>query len=269
MRRELSKAEIIYEDRDILVVDKPANLVVNRSKTCKEDTLQDQLSRYFGLRTDLGIGGRAGIVHRLDRETSGLLIVAKSQEAFDFLQRQFKERKVQKEYVGLVHGFIRDESGEILGQVARVGKFGKFGVVNGGRAAATQFQVSQRLKFRKDSFYELIQKSVNGYGINQSRINYLKQHAQDYTLTRLFPKTGRTHQLRVHLKSIGHPVVSDSLYDPAKLLKFDRIWCSRLFLHATRLAFIHPKTQKSLEFSLGLPNDLKGAILYLKAIDYL
>src|SRR3989344_965169 len=100
------KLEIVFEDSEILIVDKLAGLVVNRSQTAKEETLQDQLSVYFNLGNDLGVGDRAGIVHRLDRETSGLLIVAKTKIAFETLQDQFRERKVEKEYVCLAHGEI-------------------------------------------------------------------------------------------------------------------------------------------------------------------
>ena len=120
------KLQIIFEDSEILVLNKPAGLVVNRSQTIKEETLQDLLSEYFNLGPSLGIGDRAGIVHRLDRETSGLLLVAKTQKSFENLQDQFKERKVEKEYVALVHGHIKDEKVEIKNKIVRIGKFGKF-----------------------------------------------------------------------------------------------------------------------------------------------
>ncbi|KKR61076.1 MAG: Pseudouridine synthase [Candidatus Curtissbacteria bacterium GW2011_GWA2_40_31] len=106
---ELMLFKVIFEDEQILVVDKPAGLVVNRSETNRQETLQDQLVDYFKLGHDLGIGDRAGIVHRLDRETSGVLVVAKTQKAFDFLQKQFKDRKIKKEYVALVHGFVKEK----------------------------------------------------------------------------------------------------------------------------------------------------------------
>src|SRR3989339_914272 len=101
---ELMLFKVIFEDEQILVVDKPAGLVVNRSQTNEGETLQDQLCEYFQLGDDLGIGDRAGIVHRLDRETSGVLVVAKTQRAFEILQSQFKDRSVKKEYTTLVHG---------------------------------------------------------------------------------------------------------------------------------------------------------------------
>ena len=104
-------------------------------------------------------------------------------------------------------------------------------------------------------------------GMTKSRINYLEKHATFYTLLKVFPKTGRTHQIRVHLKSIGHPIVSDLIYCPRKLIKFDLLWCPRLFLHAAFLAFRHPKTKKEIAFTLDLPKDLKNAMIFLASSD--
>ena len=118
----VGKLKIIFEDKRILVIDKLAGLVVNRSATVGEATLQDQLSEYFKLGNNLGIGDRAGIVHRLDRETSGVLVVAKTQRAFEILQSQFKDRSVKKEYTTLVHGHVGKESGSIAGAIGRIGK---------------------------------------------------------------------------------------------------------------------------------------------------
>ena len=253
------KLEIVFEDSEILVLEKPAGLVVNRSETIREETLQDQLSTYFNLGDDLGIGDRAGIVHRLDRETSGLLLIAKTQKAFENLQDQFKERKVEKEYVCLAHGEINQDFGVIEGDVGRIGKFGKFGIVEGGRESRTEFKVVEKYEFKEKLFDELISRVQT-----KSRVNYLTKQAKKYTLLNLFPKTGRTHQIRVHIKSIGHPAVSDLIYAPNKLLKFDLLWCPRLFLHASSLKFIHPKTKNLVSFKSDLPNDLKGAILNLE-----
>lgn len=267
----LKVANIVFEDEQILVVDKKTDVVVNRAETTREPTLQDDLADYFGLGESLGIGDRAGIVHRLDRETSGLLVVAKTQKAFDFLQRQFAERRVAKEYVALVHGLVKDQAGSIESRIARVGKFGKFGIAEGrpsntfvteGKEAVTDYKV---VKYFQHKFFRgPTPKGVGPLeGITKSRINYLKQNARNYTLLRLFPKTGRTHQIRVHLKSIGHPVVSDLIYDPRRLLQFDLSWCPRLFLHASRLEFEHPGTKKRVTFESDLPKDLKNAILSL------
>ena len=284
------KLEIVFEDSDILVLKKPAGLVVNRSETIKEETLQDLLSVYFNLGSSFGIGDRAGIVHRLDRETSGLLLVAKTQKAFENLQDQFRKRKVEKEYVCLAHGQINQDFGVIKGDVGRIGKFGKFGIVEKGRESRTEFKVVGYYQFKEAKFNQLLysssdpsadgesrslstlssrpkgsrQSSNDNYFLSKSRINYLKKHATKYTLVALFPKTGRTHQIRVHIKSIGHPAVSDLIYTPKKLLKFDLLWCPRLFLHASFLRFIHPKTKNPVSFKSDLPNDLKGAILNLE-----
>lgn len=253
------KLQIVFEDEQILIVNKPAGLVVNRSDTIKEETLQDLLSKYFNLESSFGIGERAGIVHRLDRGTSGLLLVAKTKIAFENLQNQFKERQVEKEYVCLVHGEINQEFGNIEADVGRIGKFGKFGIVEEGRESRTEFKVIEKYEFKKKLFDELLLKVQT-----KSRINYLTKQAKKYTLLNLFPKTGRTHQIRVHIKSIGHPAVSDLIYTPRKLLNFDLMWCGRLFLHASFLQFTHPKLKKPVSFGSNLPKDLKDAILNLE-----
>src|SRR3989338_7581133 len=102
---------------------------------------------------------------------------------------------------------------------------------------------------------------MHRYKFSKSRVRYLENHAKFYTLMALFPKTGRTHQVRVHLKSIGHAVVSDSIYTPRKLLAFDLAWCPRLFLHAAQIEFTHPKSKKIVKFKSLLPKELKNAIL--------
>lgn len=261
----LSKLKIVFEDKQILVVDKPPGLVVNRSQTIKEETLQDQLAVYFGLGTSLGIGGRAGIVHRLDREASGLLVVAKTQQAFERLQGQFQTREVVKEYVGLVHGLLQLDRGVVDRAIGRVGRFGKFGIVGGGRVSETAFTVEDRFQFKESKVTQLFERLAKAGKISKSRINYYKRHANFYTKLKIYPKTGRTHQIRVHLKSIGHFLVSDTIYAPSKLLKLDLTWCPRLFLNASFLEFKHPATARIQSFRSRLPNDLKSAIVNLQS----
>lgn len=253
------KIDFIFENKDVLVVNKPCGLVVNRSDTNREGTLQDLVSDYFRLENS-GIGDRAGIVHRLDRETSGLMVIAKTQEVFEFLQSQFQMRKIKKGYLTLVHGEVLKNSGFISGGIGRIGKFGKFGVVKEGKASVTNYSVERRFSFQEKKFESLIDK----LDFSKSRINYLKVHARKYTFLNIEPKTGRTHQIRVHLKSLGHPIVSDAIYAPSKLLKFDLGWCDRLFLHAAYLEFSLPKVKEPFKFRLDLPNDLKSAILNLE-----
>ncbi len=255
--------KIVFENEQVLVVDKPSGLVVNQSETVREETLQDQLSRYFKLaKGDLGIGDRAGIVHRLDRETSGLLIVAKTNAAFGNLQSQFEQRSVKKEYLALAHGTVSLENSPIDVNLVRIGKFGKFGVAKnrqaGGRETRTEYGLIRRLRIGDNKLESYCAKNLT-----KSRVNYLKVYARDYSLLKLYPATGRTHQIRVALKHIGHPVVSDLIYTPGKLLKFDLMWCPRLFLHASFIAFFDPVSKKRVEFSLNLPNDLKNAMLNL------
>lgn len=251
---------IVFENDWFLIINKPAGLVVNNSQTLKEKTLQNELSSYFNLKKgDLGIGERAGIVHRLDKETSGLLLVAKTRKAFLFLQEEFRSRRIKKEYTTLVHGHLKDENKNITGNIGRIGKFGKFGVVKVGREAVTDIQRLGTHEIGELKFKKL----TEDLNLNKQRIRYLKKHATLFSLLSVFPKTGRTHQIRVHLKHIGNPVVSDSIYAPGKLLKFDLLWCPRLFLHAKKLEFGDVKSKKLWEFECDLPEDLKSAMLVL------
>lgn len=249
--------QIIYEDDSILVISKPAGQVVNRAETTRgEVTLQDELEEYLGIKRRAAplrqdFEGRAGIVHRLDKDTSGVLAVAKTPEAFTNLQAQFKKREVEKGYLALVHGKIEGKDGSaeftprrtagltikgrIEAPIARNPKNRmKFAVVNGGRRAVTE--------------YEAITYHLSP--ITNEELSYL----------RVKPLTGRTHQIRVHLKHIGHPAVSDPLYLSRRQLKEDRQWCPRIFLHAESLGFKHPKTGAWMKFEAELPEDLQKAL---------
>ena len=161
--------------------------------------------------------------------------------------------------MALVHGPVVKDLGVISESLGRVGKFGKFGVVDAGRESVTEFSVINR--FQKDKNWIDLVLDESGVSLSRPRINYLKTNALSYSQLRLKPKTGRTHQIRVHLKSIGHPVVSDLIYAPSKLIKFDLLWCPRLFLHSARLSFCGLKSKKNFDFKSDLPNDLKRVIL--------
>jgi len=255
----MAKLKIVFEDDSILVLEKEAGVVVNQSASTRTKTLQEELSEYFGLSSgDLGIGKRAGIVHRLDRETSGLLVVAKTQKAHLFLTSQFARRLVEKCYLVLTHNQIAEDFFSVSVPIGRHPKERmKFAVRFGAKMAETKFEVQKRLKFKEKQFQEILGK------LKRDRRKYYQNNAFYYTLLLAKPKTGRTHQIRVHLKAQNHPIVSDPLYS-GRLYKFDQHFCPRLFLHAHKLAFIHPETGKYLQFESSLPEDLNRALAFLE-----
>lgn len=240
---------ILYSDTDLLVIDKPSGVVVNRAQTVKGETIQDWADKKLKIknaRPELGrrekskidkesdFYKRNGIVHRLDKETSGVLIIAKTLWSFEKLQKAFKDRSVKKEYVALISGKLNPKSGEINAPVGRLPWNSKrFGVVPGGKPAHTHYEVAQYYENRKD---------------------------KKYTLVNLFPTSGRTHQLRVHLKYLGFPIVGDYLYAGRKTQKSDRTWCKRVFLHALTISFIHPITGKNISVASEIPKELTTAL---------
>jgi len=225
--------KIIFEDRLILVLDKPAGLIVDRSESVKTGTLEDWLEKNYQVLSSDSQPDRAGIVHRLDKDTSGLILVAKFLEAQKKLQQQFKKRLVKKKYLVLVHGLVKPAQGQINAPVSRnVFNRRKFGVFLEGKQASTQYQVKKCFSRKNESL----------------------------TLLEVFPKTGRTHQVRVHFKHLGYPVVGDIKYGGRKTVRRDLKWCPRQFLHASSLTFMHPQSGKEMTFISPLPVDLKKAL---------
>lgn len=234
----MGEPAIVFEDNALLVLDKPAGWVVTRTRTTKGKTIQDWVKDYLEIKGQ-GIGGRVGIVHRLDKETSGLLLVAKSVQAFEKLQLQFKKREVKKRYLALVHGKVEPGSGMVRAPIARNPmNRQKFGVFLEGKEAETRYKVISDRSDEKEKF----------------------------SLLELYPKTGRTHQIRVHLKYIGHPVVGDEKYAGRKTAKADRRWCPRQFLHASHLWLSHPETAKKVGFTAPLPGQLKAVLFGLRSL---
>lgn len=208
--------DIVYEDDDVLVVNKPQGMVVHPAPGHPDHTLVNALLYHCPLSTINGTY-RPGIVHRIDKDTSGLLMVAKTDRAHRSLAAQLKAKTNIREYTALVHGNIREDHGTINAPLGRNPKNRKQqAVVPGGRPAVTHFTV------------------VHRYG--------------DYTLIKCQLETGRTHQIRVHMKSIGHPLAGDPLYGPRKTLAGNG-----QFLHAGKLGFTHPVTGKQLIFTAPLP----------------
>lgn len=209
--------DIIYEDDDVLVVNKPQGMVVHPAPGHPNGTLVNAILYHcdFGVINDVI---RPGIVHRIDKDTSGLLMVAKNQQAQDNLSAQLKAKTNKREYLALVHGNIKEDEGTIDAPLARDPRDRKkFAVVPGGRHAVTHFKVLER------------------FG--------------NYTLVQCRLETGRTHQIRVHMAYIHHPLAGDPVYGPSRTLPG-----KGQFLHAATLGFVHPVTGEQLEFSVPLPD---------------
>lgn len=226
--------EIEYQDDAFFVVNKPSGWITNEASTTSlQPVVQAWIKDKFKYQLKDDYERRNGIVHRLDKETSGVLLVAKTAIAFDDLQSQFKDRVVQKNYVALSHGDSKQDSGVIEAPVGRLPwRRDRFGVLPGGRDAITEYEVLARFTKLKEK----------------------------YTYFKLFPKTGRTHQIRIHLKYINHPIVSDQFYAGRKTSQKDRKWCPRLFLHAKEISFVHPLTRKRVTYSTNLHSDLQIVI---------
>lgn len=242
----MQNPKTINEDDLLLVLDKPAGWITNEADTTtNQPVVQKWLKENFNYPLSQDDEFRSGIVHRLDKETSGLLLVAKSREVFKNLQLQFKERKVQKTYVALLHGNLKDETGKIETEVGRLPwRRDRFGIVPGGRASITEYKVLAKYELPK-----------------------AKPHLKSYSLVEFYPKTGRTHQIRIHSKFMGHPIVGDEFYAGRKTARADRKWCPRLFLHAGKISFLHPVVKdKQANYESHLPNELEEVINQLEKI---
>jgi 23S rRNA pseudouridine1911/1915/1917 synthase len=231
--------------------------VVAPAETTKDqETLADILQKDFGINLE-----RGGIAHRLDKDTSGIMLIAKTSIALENLQHQFKERMVKKEYLALVHGLM-DKGGVVSGSISRNPKNReKFIVFDDGKPAETAYEpvTSYQLPATK---YESIFGEFN-------KIQKRKLERNDYgkfTLVRCFPLTGRTHQIRVHLKHIGFSIVGDEKYGGRKTARLDGRWCKRQFLHAAKIQFYHPQDGRKMEFESELPEDLKEALGNLEQV---
>jgi 23S rRNA pseudouridine1911/1915/1917 synthase len=224
----LLKPQIVFEDSSILVVNKPAGWVTLNVPSFSGPTIQDWLEKEFKLEkwqleSETSARQRSGIVHRLDKDTWGLLLVAKSNQGFNDLQQQFKQRQVRKIYWALVRGELKGD-GEIVAPIDRAPYDGtQFDVVPGGKSAHTIFRV------------------IKHYSIN----------GQVYSLVRVRLKTGRTHQIRVHFKYLGHPLFGDPIYGKNE---------GAMFLVAKEIEFRHPDKNKIVNFKIEIPARLKKVI---------
>ena len=221
--------KIVFENKDIIVIDKPANLTVHPIHSEQKNTLVDELLAYYPEIKNVGEDPlRPGIVHRLDKDTSGLIIIAKNNKSFEYLKNLFKNRQVEKNYLALVHGKVKDKKGTITKSISLSKKdYKKRSVLldENSKKAWTEYRIIENFK--------------------------------NYTLLEVSIKTGRTHQIRIHLKSIGHPIVGDKQY------RFKRQICpknlTRQFLHAQYLKF-KMDDGNIMEFKSELPTDLKNTL---------
>jgi len=231
--------DVLFEDKSLLVINKPPGIVVHPSAGHEEHTLVNALLHHCK-GTLSGIGGvaRPGIVHRLDKETSGCLVVAKDDETHLALAKQFEERTVEKVYDALVLGILAKDQGEIRASISR---------------HPTQ---RQRMTVREDadsrfahSTYKVVERLIHS------------------TYVEVAIHTGRTHQIRVHFQFIGHPVVGDATYGAKANKRFTEqtgYEAPRVLLHSRKLSFIHPRTGKKVKFTAPLPEDFQAAVKFLR-----
>lgn len=260
---------ILFEDESFFVVNKPPGVVVNRAESVKVPTIQDwveervsvfgsKLPGMFGTKTDdvtptsdflqpttiqEEFISRSGVVHRIDKETSGILLIAKTPQAFFALKEQFMNRTIHKAYRAIVHGKMPTTDGEIKAPVGRLPwNREHFGIVPDGKEAVTRYHVLAELSHEAKK-----QKEV---------ITYLEAR----------PETGRTHQIRVHLKYLNHPIVGDYLYAGRKTSRDDRMWVPRVMLHAYEVTFSHPVTKQEMKVNAPVPEDMETV---LKTLGYI
>ena len=235
---------IIYEDNSILAIDKPSGVLTHTDGRDAGETVASFVAKRYptllnvGGEVEIDVGGttpRSGVLHRIDKETSGIVLVAKTQTAFEYIKKQFDEHTLEKTYKAFVHGVLNDDMGAILKPIGR--SKGDF------RRRAVGLEARGTMREAHTNFFVLTR------GRSATYIN-------------VFPKTGRTHQIRVHLKSISAPIIGDTLYAPDKplLLGFNR-----LALHAESVKFIHPETGESQTITAPLPGDFQQALLALES----
>ncbi|MDP2676820.1 MAG: RluA family pseudouridine synthase [bacterium] len=228
--------QIIYEDEDIIAVNKPAGISVHPDKYHKEDTLIQMIAGQFPEIEGVGEDpARPGLVHRLDKDTSGVLVVARNKKAFEFLKKQFQERKIIKEYLALVVGRVKEKKGTINLPIGRS---------------------------KNDPTKRVAEGSMRGV-VRDARTDYevVEYFGDDFTYMRASPKTGRTHQIRVHFKTIGYPIVCDKLYGGKRYVC--PLGLSRHFLHASALELTLPEGGK-IRLEADMPSDLETVLKGLR-----
>lgn len=275
----LDSISIVYQDQDLLILNKPAGVVVNRAQTVAVQTVQDWIEAHvpeiaeqaypadwrdllpadfteeFGTPESI-FQSRTGMAHRLDKDTSGIFVCAKHPGALVSLLAQFRQRTVQKRYTCLTHGKFALPTGEVNVPIGRRSSDRKlFAVVPDGRPAQTLYEVQ--------AFYPHFDEArfSQETGIKKPRLSMY----QGFSLVHCWPKTGRTHQIRVHMAHLQHPLVGDEKYVGKKRARVDADWCPRQFLHASQIEFDHPRTRQRVTFEAPLAKDLQIALEFVSA----
>lgn len=277
--------ELLYQDQDVAVVLKPAGVVVNRAETVTQPTIQDWWQDQLAAQPPVAARSwqaqvppeftgeygspeqifteRGGIVHRLDKETSGALLLAKHPGSLVNLLQQFRLRQTEKKYLCLVHGKFQILADTVSLPIARASQQRtKFQVVPDGRQAETRYQVTQF--FRGVNLAAVVAAGQQAAPIRQLK-QKIERGYQGFSLVECWPKTGRTHQIRVHFTHLRHPLVADPSYVGHKRLQLDQVWCPRLFLHATSLVWHDPRSGAPQTVTAPLPADLTAALACLES----
>lgn len=253
---------VLYEDADVVVILKPAGITVNRAETVREPTIQDwaESQSWYKVWTPEQTSTeeaqhiydqRSGLAHRLDKETSGCLLLAKHPLALLELLRQFRDRETEKTYLGLAHGRMQPVAGVVRLPLGRSGgDRHRFGIDPEGKESETAYKTLRRFAGPPKGMHPRDARSYQGF-----------------VLLEMQPKTGRTHQLRVHMSHLHHPLVADSKYVGRKRFRLDVTWCDRLFLHAFKLGFSQPVTHQHIEVQATLPDDLQRALDVLQTTE--
>jgi len=236
LQAEEMSLQVLYEDEDVLVIDKPTGLVTHPSPGHSTGTLVNALLARGGAEAYGSVAGedRPGIVHRLDRDTSGLLVIARNDHAQTALMAQLKARRVKKTYIALVHGSMAAEIGRIEAPIGRDPRqFSRMAVISGGRAAVTGYRVRERF--------------------------------EGWTLLEIDLHTGRTHQIRVHLASIGHPIAGDQVYATGAARRGPE-GLMRMFLHSWRIEFASPSREEMVRVEAPLPAELESVLTGMREV---
>ena len=254
LRAEAVLLDIIHEDRDFLVINKAPGMAVHPAAGSVTGTLVNALLHHYPELKEIGTEGRPGIVHRLDKDTSGVMVVAKNHRSLQLLAQQFKDRTVHKEYLALVWGKLKGDSGIIDRPIGR--------------------HRSQRKKMSSRFAYSKTREALTEWNVEKCfELKADSRSIRWVSLCRLRPKTGRTHQIRVHLAELGHPVIGDKLYGGRPKADFkNRNIISLLYdfprqaLHAERLEISHPTTGRRIEFKATLYNDIHEVVKELETV---